>query len=143
MDIAIETNQSSSTYLQFFLGKKLYAIDIQYVTEIIEVQDVTEIPDMPSYVEGVINLRGNVITLVNICQKLNVKKDDDERGCIIIVNINSKKYGLVVDNVEAVIDIYEKDIEVPGGLDISNSITLGTAKMEKELCIILATKKLV
>lgn len=142
MEVGTEL-KASSTYLQFFLGKKLYAIDIECVTEIIEVQKVTEVPDMESYVEGVINLRGNIITLVDICQRLGVIKDEDERGCVIIVSVNDKKYGLIVDNVDAVINIDAKDIEVPGGLDVSRSMTMGTAKKNKELCIVLDTKRLI
>lgn len=142
MDVGTEL-KPSSTYLQFLLGKKLYAIDIECVTEIIEVQTVTQVPDMKSYVEGVINLRGNIITLVDICQRLGVSKDKDERGCVIIVNVNDKKYGLIVDNVDAVTTINAKDIEVPGGLDTNKSMTIGTAKKNKELCIVLDTKKLI
>lgn len=137
MDILEEPKQETKTYLQFLLGNKQYAIEIDYVIEIIELQPVTEIPDMPANVTGVINLRGNVITLVDISQTLGLVKNEQERGCIVIVNIDDKKYGLVVDNVEAVLDIPQVNIDIPSGIDVNNSITKGTEKLEGGLCIVL------
>ena len=144
MEAEINTHQNTHTYLQFYLGKKLYAIDIKFVTEIIEIQPVTEVPDMPPHVNGVINLRGRVITLVDICQKLKVQKDEEERGCIVIVNIQTKKYGLLVDNVRAVVGINKQDIEVPSGMrSTEDAKAIGTAKVEGKLCILLSAEKLV
>ena len=101
-------------FLTFRLSKEDYGIEIQFITEIIGIQKITEIPDMPNFIKGVINLRGKVIPVMDVRLRFNmVPKDYDDRTCIIVVNINDIVVGLVVDEVSEVVDIPEDQIEPP------------------------------
>ena len=101
-------------YLTFQIGKEEYGIEIRYVTEIIGIQKITDLPDTPDYVKGVINLRGKVIPVLDVRLRFGlVERDYDERTCIIVVNINGTSVGLIVDSVSEVLDIPSNDVELP------------------------------
>ncbi|MGL6193770.1 MAG: chemotaxis protein CheW, partial [Thermoguttaceae bacterium] len=93
-------------YLTFRLGNEDYGIEIRYVTEIVGMQKITEVPDMPPFVKGVVNLRGQVIPVLDMRLRFNMEsRNYDERTCIIVVNINGAQVGLVVDTVNEVRNI--------------------------------------
>ncbi|MCX5876065.1 MAG: chemotaxis protein CheW [Deltaproteobacteria bacterium] len=99
-------------YLTFHLAKEDYGIEIRFVTEIIGIQRITEVPDMPEFLKGVINLRGKVIPVMDVRSRFHMEaRDYDERTCIIVVNINNTSIGLVVDKVQEVVDIPESQVE--------------------------------
>ena len=99
-------------FLTFSLGDEEYGIAIRNVTEIIGIQNVTDLPDMPDYIKGVINLRGKVIPVIDVRLRFDLKEREyDERTCIIVVSINEMAVGLIVDSVSEVIDIPANDIE--------------------------------
>ncbi len=99
-------------YLLFNLGNEVYGIDIKYVIEIIELQKITEVPDMPEYIKGVINLRGKIIPAMDLRIRFSiVKRAYNDRNCIIIVKVADKPVGLIVDTVEDVQDIPIDSIE--------------------------------
>jgi purine-binding chemotaxis protein CheW len=101
-------------YLTFVLGSEVYGIDIQFVREIIGMQSITRVPDVPHYIKGVINLRGKVIPVMDVRRRFGM--DDrpyDERTCIIVIHVGSWLVGLVVDTVSEVLDIPAADIEPP------------------------------
>ena len=76
-------------YLTFHLAGEDYGIEIAFVTEIIGIQKITDVPDMPEFIKGVINLRGKVIPVMDVRIKFNLEaRDYDERTCIIVVDIN-------------------------------------------------------
>lgn len=101
-------------YLTFRIGKEEYGIEIRYVTEIIGIQKVTDLPDTPNFVKGVINLRGKVIPVIDVRIRFELpEREYDERTCIIVVNINGTSVGLIVDSVSEVLDIPAEDIENP------------------------------
>lgn len=101
-------------YLTFALSNESYAIEIKFVTEIIGIQKITEIPDMPDYVKGVINLRGKVIPVIDVRIRFKIpKKDYGDRTCIIVVDINDMAVGLIVDEVSEVLNIPEDSIDPP------------------------------
>ncbi len=113
--IALEDEDTlKGKYLIFALGQELYGIEIRYVTEIIGIQPITEVPEMPEYVRGVTNLRGKIIPVMDA--RLRFKKSEreyDERTCIIVLDTNEVSIGLVVDSVSEVISIPEEEIAVP------------------------------
>ena len=101
-------------YLTFVIGKEDFGIEIRYVTEIIGIQGITEVPDMPHYVKGVINLRGKVIPVMDVRLRFGVdERPYDDRTCIIVININDQPVGLIVDRVLEVLDIQKSEIEPP------------------------------
>lgn len=99
-------------YLTFVLAEEGYGLEIRHVTEIIGIQSVTNIPEMPSYFKGVVNLRGKVIPVIDVRLRFKLQEREyDERTCIIVVDVAERSVGLVVDKVSEVIDIPLTDIE--------------------------------
>ncbi len=99
-------------YLTFYLNGEEYGIEIKYVTEIIGIQTITEVPDMPEYVKGVINLRGKVIPVMDVRLRFGAPpREYDDRTCIVVININNLTLGLVVETVSEVLDIAPDQIE--------------------------------
>lgn len=101
-------------YLTFSLGKESYGIEIRYVTEIIGIQLITEIPELPEYVKGIINLRGKIIPVMDVRLRFKKEqKDYTDRTCVIVVDIRDMSIGLIVDSVSEVMTIPKQDIVQP------------------------------
>ncbi len=101
-------------YLTFVLGNVYYGLAIQFVREIIGMQDITVVPDVPPFIKGVINLRGKVIPVMDVRKRFNMpSRPYDDRTCIIVIHVGDWLVGLVVDTVSEVLDIPEADIEPP------------------------------
>ncbi|NLP18898.1 MAG: purine-binding chemotaxis protein CheW [Firmicutes bacterium] len=101
-------------YLIFTMDQELYGMEIRYITEIIGIQPITEVPEMPAYVKGVTNLRGKIIPVMDA--RLRFKKPEreyDDRTCIIVLDTNDISVGLIVDSVVEVLTIEEEDIAPP------------------------------
>nr|MBF0223711.1 purine-binding chemotaxis protein CheW [Desulfobulbaceae bacterium] len=132
-------------YLTFHLAGEDYGIEIAFVTEIIGIQKITEVPDMPRFIRGVINLRGKVIPVMDVRLRFNLEERAyDERTCIVVVDINSTAVGLVVDEVSEVADIPENDVEPPPntGKGKSSRYLKGMGKMGDSVKILLDIEKL-
>lgn len=113
-DDVIEEDTQKGRYLIFTLDQDTYGIEIKYVTEIIGIQKITEIPELPDYVKGIINLRGKIIPVMDV--RLRFKKEAREyndRTCIIVVDIRDMALGLIVDRVVEVLTIPDEDIVTP------------------------------
>lgn len=109
-----QEDTQAGKYLTFNIGEEEYGIEIRYVTEIIGIQKITDLPDTPNFVKGVINLRGKVIPVIDVRLRfLLEERDYDERTCIVVVNINDIAVGLIVDAVSEVLDIPDTDVEDP------------------------------
>jgi purine-binding chemotaxis protein CheW len=132
-------------YLTFRLGKEDYGIEIRYVTEIVGMQKITEVPDMPIFVKGVVNLRGQVIPVLDMRLRFNMEpRNYDERTCIIVVNIGGSQVGLVVDTVNEVRNIDNDQISPPpktAGADSARYIQ-GMGKVGEEVIILLEGQRL-
>ncbi len=110
----LEEDTQKGRYLTFSLGKEAYGIEIMYVTEIIGIQAITELPELPEYIRGIINLRGKIIPVMDV--RLRFKKEFREyndRTCIIVVDIEEISIGLIVDSVSEVLTIGEENIVEP------------------------------
>lgn len=116
-DLALDEDNEdtqANKYLFFKIAKESYGIGIRHVIEIIEVQTISAVPDMPSYVKGVINLRGKVIPIVNLRLRFGIEEREfDDRTCIVIAEIDRVLIGLIVDSVEEVMEIPEARVEPP------------------------------
>jgi len=127
-------------YLTFHLADEDYGLDIACVTEIIGIQKITVVPNMPDCVKGVINLRGKVVPIMDVRRRFEIAdRDYDERTCIIVAEINDTSVGLVVDKVNEVLDIPEDRIEPPpqtGGKPYSAYIK-GMGKVDGGVKILL------
>ena len=112
--IQLEEDTQKDRYLTFSISSESFGVDIRYVTEIIGIQPVTIIPEVPDYVKGIINLRGKIIPVIDI--RLKFKKEAvayDDRTCIIVVDVDNLTAGFIVDNVTEVITITGEDIVPP------------------------------
>ncbi len=93
-------------YLTFRLDEEDYGLEIRHVKEIISIQKITDVPDLPDFVKGVINLRGQVIPTLDLRLRFGLPaKEYDERTCIIITHMNEIPVGVIVDTVNEVLDI--------------------------------------
>ena len=132
-------------YLTFRLGNEDYGIEIRYVTEIVGLQKITEVPDMPVFVKGVVNLRGQVIPVLDVRLRFNMQpREYDERTCIIVVNVGGSQVGLVVDTVNEVRNIDDDQISPPpktAGADSARYIQ-GMGKVGESVIILLEGQRL-
>ena len=132
-------------YLTFHLAGEDYGIEIQYVIEIIGIQNITDVPDMPTFIRGVINLRGKVVPIMDVRARFGLDdRDYDERTCIIVVNIDDTEVGLVVDEVSEVMDIPEANVEPAPrtSRNNENSYIQGMGKVNTDVKILLDVHKL-
>ncbi len=142
------TVQRAGKFLTFALGREEYGLEILKVREIIGMMDITAIPKMPQYVKGVINLRGQVINVIDLRTKFGLPPaEKTEQTCIIVVEIQHERRkistGLIVDRVSEVQDIPEDCIEdAPhmGGKSEENFI-LGMGKIGRSVRILLDISK--
>lgn len=143
-DLYDDEDTQKDKYLTFHIGTEDYGISIAHVIEIIGIQSITEIPEMPDFIKGVINLRGKVIPVMDVRTRFKLPpREYDERTCIIVVEIDGTSVGLVVDAVNEVADIPEDQVEAPpkskrkGG-----SYIQGIGKIDKEVKILLDINKI-
>jgi purine-binding chemotaxis protein CheW len=102
-------------YLTFLIDRQAYGLEIRYVTEIIGIQTYTEMPEMPFYIKGIINLRGNIIPLLDIRLRFGQEQREyNDRTCVIVINFFDIFIGLIVDSVSEVLTIPDEDVlELP------------------------------
>lgn len=113
-DPEIEEDTQKGRFLTFSLGKETYGIEIKYVTEIIGIQAITEMPELPEYIKGIINLRGKIIPVMDVRLRFKKKtKEYNDRTCVVVVDIKDISIGLIVDNVAEVLTIPDQDIVEP------------------------------
>ena len=135
-------------YLTFKLANEEYGLEILKVREIIGYMDITAVPQMPPYVKGVINLRGQVIPVIDLRSKFSMETAGvTEETCIIVVEItqDTRKFntGIVVDKVQEVLDIAGKNIdETPQfGSQVNTDFILGIGKVGETVKILLDIDK--
>lgn len=131
-------------YLTFRLGKEDFAIQVLKVREIVGIQDITSVPQMPAYVKGVINLRGKVISVVDLRLKFALaEREYTQRTCIIVVQVQSRgvaiQTGVIVDEVSEVLNLASSEIEdTPDfGEDVKTPYLLGVAKVKGAVKMLL------
>ncbi len=134
-----------SKYVIFRLNNEFYGIPIEKVTSIVTIQKSTRIPNSPDYLKGVINLRGEVIPLIDLRQKLNMPiKEIDNNSRIIIVFEEDIVAGLIVDSSSEVIEIDKDCIDnIPPSNDNDNLVYIsGIGKVDNRLIILLELPKI-
>lgn len=110
-DMEMDEDTQKGRFLTFSLDKETYGIEIRFVTEIVGMQTITEIPELPEYAKGIINLRGKIIPVMDV--RLRFKKEPrgyDESTCVIVIDIDEISIGLIVDSVSEVLAIPEEGI---------------------------------
>jgi purine-binding chemotaxis protein CheW len=129
----------------FSLGREEFAVDVNQVREIIRMEEITRMPKSPPFVEGIINLRGQIIAVIDLAKRLNLpstERTDAHR--IVVVETEDLKVGMIVDSVSEVTSVAEEEIEPPPTLasDATTPFILGGVKRDKRLIILLDLSKL-
>jgi len=132
-------------FLTFAVGKEDYGIEIKNVTEIIGIQAITGIPELPPYVKGIINLRGKIIPVMDV--RLKFRKESmeyNDRTCIIVIEMMDISIGLIVDNVAEVLNIDDENIVPPPDVKTGfhNRYISGIGKVGNSVKLILDCDKL-
>lgn len=122
-------------WLTFWLDHQLFGISIINVEQIVSMQPITKIPEYPYYAKGIINLRGNIIPLIDLRSRLGKEETEyNDHTCIIINKVQGSLIGFIVDEVDAVIDISADIISKPPRMsdDAANSYLTGIARIPGE-----------
>nr|WP_320116097.1 chemotaxis protein CheW [uncultured Desulfuromonas sp.] len=131
-------------YLTFQIGSEDFGIDIAHVIEIIGIQRITVVPDMPHYIKGVINLRGKVISVMDVRLRFGMEQREyDERTCVVVVNVGEDTVGLIVDRVNEVVEIGRKQIQPVPHLQKNEDYIMGLGKLGDDVKILIDVDRLV
>jgi purine-binding chemotaxis protein CheW len=126
----------------FRLGKEEYAVPIAQVKEIIHYKGATKMPNTPSYMEGIINLRGKVIPVVELAMRFGIGAGNTVDRRVVIVETAGQEVGIIVDEVTEVIRLQETAIEPVPAMSASTDYVRGIGKDNDRLLIILDLAKL-
>lgn len=139
-----EEDTQKDRFLTFQVGNEVYGIEIKCVTEIIGIQPITEVPELPEYIKGIINLRGKIIPVMDV--RLRFKKEGveyNDRTCVIVVDIGGVSIGLIVDHVSEVLTIPEEEIVAPPDVrNGGNKYIRGIGKVENQVKLLLNCDRL-
>lgn len=133
----------------FQISEELYGVDIMDVKEIVRVQEIRQIPNAPVYVEGLFNLRGEIIPIISLHKRFHLKKaqlseEDQLLSGFIIIDIDGMKLGVIIDKVERVVSIDASEIQPPPQMlsGIGAQYIQGVVNREQSYLILLDIKKL-
>ena len=133
----------------FQLGEEQYGIDIMDVKEIVRVQDIRSIPNAPSYVEGIFNLRSEIIPIINLHKRFHLRKppmgeEDEMLSGFIIIDLDGMKLGVIIDRVARVVSVETERIQAPPQMlsGIGAEYIQGVVHQEQGYLIILDIRKL-
>ncbi len=142
--------ESQFQLVTFHLGDELYGVNIMDVKEIVRLQNVRVIPNAPFYVEGIINLRGEIIPIIDLHKRFKLQNmahasDDTEiEGGFIILNIDGNKIGIIIDKVERVVTVKSEEVKEPPQMlsGIGTEYIEGVVREKQGYLIMLNTRKL-
>ncbi|WP_309121687.1 chemotaxis protein CheW [Paenibacillus sp.] len=142
---SMEEDTQKGKFLTFVLGTEEYGIEIKYVTEIINLQPITVVPEVPVYMKGIINLRGTIIPVMDV--RLRFQKpvrEYNDRTCIIVIHFEDVTIGLIVDSVAEVLNIADGDIVDPPNMNqTSQRYIRGIGKVNGSVKLLLDCSKLI
>jgi purine-binding chemotaxis protein CheW len=140
---AVERHDQNQ-YLTFMLGKETFAVGILCIKEILEYEEPTDVPMMPAFVRGIVNLRGAVVPVIDLAVRFGrASTAPTKRSCIVIIENDSSNaaqvFGVVVDAVNEVLEIPDSDIESPPsfGTTVRTDFIQGMGKVHDRFVIIL------
>ena len=127
-------------FVSFALGSGKYCVPVEDVTQIVRHESILRIPKAPPFVEGVINIRGDIVPVINVRVRLGLAACEDMRKARIIVTRRGERlYGLLVDEVREIVDLEEKSItrDIAADLGTGAEFVWGIAEREKSLLVIV------
>ena len=142
--------ESQFQLVTFHLGEELYGVNIMDVKEIVRLQNVRVIPNAPYYVEGIINLRGEIIPIIDLHKRFKIQatvSESDENsidGGFIILKIEGSQIGIIIDKVERVVSVKAEDVKEPPQMlsGIGSEYIEGVIREEHGYLIMLNIRKL-
>lgn len=129
----------------FELADEHYGLDITTVESIIKMQAITKMPHAPNFVQGITNLRGTVVPVMDLRRRFGLEsKEKDRETRIVVSNMNGVQVGIIVDAVSQVLRIQDEMIEPPPPMSttINSAFILGIAKLDDQLVILLDLEKI-
>ena len=135
----------TAQYVTFRLAEETYAINVMQVQEVLRVSEIAPVPGAPHYVLGIVNLRGNVVTVIDARSRLGLEsREPDDASRVVIIEVSNQVVGILVDSVAEVIELGAAEIEpAPNvGNDESSKYIQGVASREGELTIVVDLNKL-
>ena len=133
-------------YMVFVINNQKYALSSKYITEIIEILPITKVPFLPEYMKGIINLRSTIIPVMDARMRFGMEPIEySERTCIIIIENEANKIGLIVDAVNEVLTIPPKQImeSTKEKNDLKESLVNGISQINNDIQLILDCDSLV
>ena len=141
----LEEENLDFMHLIFLVNGEAYGVKISYVTEIVGLQNIVEVPGMPDYIKGVINLRGQVIPVMDVRIRFSIPfKEYDDRTVIIVLEKDDVKTGLIVDGVSDVLEISTDNISPPPSQKdtTSKNIITGVGQKDDQISFLLDVEQL-
>lgn len=139
-------SEAQHEFLTFVLGTENYALDIMTVKEIRGYEEVTKIANAPAYIKGVLNLRGDIVPIVDLRLKFNVGEATyNEFTIVIMLMMKDRIVGIVVDEVSDVIKVNESDIKAPPefGVAFDSAYLHGLTSIKEQMVILVNIQKLI
>lgn len=144
MDGSQQEVKPMSQWVTFQLYNEFYGINVMQVKEVLRYTHIAPVPGSPSHVLGILNLRGNVVTVVDMRRCFHVKESAiSDRSRIIIVEVEQQTFGVLVDSVEEVVYLFDDDIDLPTNVhDDNQRFVQGLANHQERLLILVELSKL-
>jgi len=150
MAVHADVNKTESKQLVTFqLGEELYGVNIMDVKEIVRVQTIRPIPNAPTYVEGIFNLRSEIIPIINLHKRFHLRKlitseEDELLSGFVILDIEGMKLGIIIDRISRVVTVEKEDIQPPPQMfsGIGAEYIEGVVRQENGYLILLEIRDL-
>ena len=140
LDVVVNMNQ----YFSFHLSGKIFAIPVMRITEIVEYGGVTHVPTMPDFIHGALNLRGNILPVINLAEKFRLPLSAiDSRTCVVLLEVDMNgemtQVGIIVDGVHQVVDLDMAEVsDAPSiGMDIKSEFITGVVRIDEKVLTLL------
>lgn len=142
------SNQKTSTYLSFYLGNELFGANVEHILEVLRDEQITEIPRSQDFIKGIINFRGEIVTVIDLFTKLNMPTENEMLKPIVIVfelvgHEKTVKVGVLVQKVKKVFELNKSDeLPIPEfGKYYNPEYLTGVAKLNNEFVMLLDIEK--
>ena len=135
-------------YVTFRSGKEYFGLKIEYVNEIVVYQEITQVPETPEYIKGLINLRGKIIPVIDVRSRFKMEPIEyNDRTCIIVVRLQEMVIGLIVEQIAEVVEILPEDILDPPVLgkeekSVENRYVYGIGQVGDSVKLLIDPEKL-
>ncbi|MDR1735737.1 MAG: chemotaxis protein CheW [Oscillospiraceae bacterium] len=141
-----EESGMANEYMAFAIGSEIYGLKIEYISEILNMQTITVVPEVPAYIKGIINMRGKILPVMDVRLRFNKEPMEyNDRTCIIVAMINNTMVGLIVDTVREVMEILPDEITdtESAAKEMHNRYIKAVGKTEAGVVLLLDLDRLV